>query len=383
MAASGYDDRGCMQRKIIHVDMDAFFASVEQRDRPELRGLPVVVGGAPNGRGVVAAASYEARRFGIRSAMSSREAVRRCPQAVFVTPRFERYRDVSRTVMEIFFRYSDLVEPLSLDEAYLDVTLNKLGIPLAREIAERIKRDILSETGLTASAGVAPNKFVAKLASDFKKPDGLTVIPPDRVDRFLVDLPVGKVPGVGPKTEARMRELGLETVADLRIWSEERLMEEFGKSGSWYYRIARGQDERPVEADRDRKSLGAEETFDRDLEDLGEIREALESITEEVARRLESRDLTGTTVTLKITYHNFRKITRSITGAAIVGIGDLRQRGAELLARTEAGDIPIRLLGLSVSGLLTREEAATAPSRPGRVGATQLSFPFGTGRGTR
>ena len=367
-----------MTRKIIHVDMDAFYASVEQHDNPELRGKPVVVGGSPNGRGVVAASSYEARKFGVRSAMGSREALRRCADLIFVRPRFDRYREISAQVMSIFHSYTDLVEPLSLDEAYLDVTVNKAELPLAREVARRIKDDIFRTTGLTASAGVAPNKFLAKIASDFRKPDGLTVIPPDRIESFLHPLPVGKIHGVGRKTEERMKELGIFTVGDLLTFSEERLIETFGSSGSWFYRIARGQDDREVQVDRDRKSLGAEETFDRDLDDLDEIRSALDEVVTEVWRRLAKRDITGSTVVLKLTYHNFRKLTRSLSGEKIVDEADLRARAHELLRRTEAGDIPIRLIGVTVSRLTSDAEEDEKPAEAEHASSkvVQLRFPF-------
>ena len=345
-------------RKIIHVDMDAFYASVEQRDNPELRGKPVVVGGQPGGRGVVAAASYEARKFGIRSAMSSQHAYRLCPNALFIKPRFDAYRAASAQIMEIFRRYTDLVEPLSLDEAYLDVTENKLSIPLARDIARSIKDQIRNETGLTASAGVAPNKFLAKIASDFKKPDGLTVIPPERVEAFLIELPVRKFPGVGPVTEQKLAALGILTARHLKKFSREELERHFGKSGGWFYRICRGLDERLVSSDHERKSLGAEDTFSKDLTEIPEMENELRTIAGKVAGRLEKRELEGRTVTLKVTYSDFEKITRSKTMPDAVSTEDeLFAIGCELLRLTEAGpEKPVRLLGLQLSNFTILEE---------------------------
>ncbi|MFN8392725.1 MAG: DNA polymerase IV [Bdellovibrionota bacterium] len=338
-------------RKIIHVDMDAFYASVEQRDFPEYRGKPVVVGGPANGRGVVAAASYEARKFGIRSAMPSRQAARLCPAAVFLKPRFEQYRKVSSQIMEIFHRVTDKVEPLSLDEAYLDVTENKLGVPLGRDLARFIKDTIRAETGLTASAGVAANKFLAKIASDFNKPDGLTVIPPERADAFLENLSVRKLPGVGPKTEERLAGMGVFTCQHLRRFSISELQSAFGKSGDWYYRIARGIDERPVDSDWERKSLGAEETFDQDLESLTDIERELGELAERVAERLTKRELSGRTITLKVTFRDFQKITRSRTREQpTCSAADLFECCAQLLGSTDVGSgRPVRLLGIQVS----------------------------------
>lgn len=338
-------------RKIIHVDMDAFFASVEQRDRPELKGQPVVVGGEPTGRGVVAAASYEARKFGIRSAMSSRHAFRLCPHAVFLRPRFEQYRAASAVIMEIFRRYTDLVEPLSLDEAYLDVTVNKLTLPYARDVAKLIKGDIFAETGLTASAGVASNKFLAKIASDYHKPDGLTIIPPERVEQFLEQLPVRKFPGVGPVTEEKMAAMGILTAEHLRRKTKAELCEAFGKSGDWYYRICRGQDDRPVVSEWERKSLGAEETFEEDLTDPAVMRQELATIAERVAARLGKRGLRGRTATLKITFSDFQKITRGRTRELPYTTKDeLAAVASELLEQTEAAaGRPVRLLGVQVS----------------------------------
>lgn len=345
-------------RKIIHVDMDAFYASVEQRDNPELKGKPVIVGGSPEGRGVVAASSYEARRFGIRSAMSSRHAYRLCPDAIFLRPRFDAYRQVSQEVMEIFHQYTDLVEPLSLDEAYLDVTVNKFGMPFAREIAQKIKQEILERTGLTASAGVAPNKFLAKVASDYKKPNGLTVIPPERVESFLNNLPVRKFPGVGPVTEQKLASMGILTSNHLRRLSLEELQQAFGKSGGWYYRISRGEDDRPVSSGGVRKSLGAEDTFAKDLSELPDMERELSAIAQKVWARLEKRELGGKTVTLRMTYANFDKITRSRTlETAMSSAEEILGHALDLLRLTEAGpERPVRLLGIQLSNFGEDEE---------------------------
>jgi DNA polymerase IV len=356
-------------RRILHVDMDAFFASVEQHDFPELRGKPVIVGGPREGRGVVAAASYEARKFGVRSAMPSSRAGRLCPDGIFVKPRFERYKEVSGQVMAIFREHTDLVEPLSLDEAYLDVTENKQGIELGREIAKRIKAEIFARTGLTASAGVGPNKLVAKIASDFRKPDGLTVVAPERVAQFLEGLPVRSLPGVGPMTETKLAELGLRTTTDLLARSEEELRERFGKFGGWLYRACRGDDDRPVQSSRERKSLGAEDTFSKDLTDRAELDAELRRIGLIVTDRLAAKGLAGSTITLKITFADFHKISRAMTldhrtadPETIVGTA------SELLDRTEAATgRPVRLLGISLSGFTERIE--TPQSR-------QLELPF-------
>src|SRR2546427_3201661 len=300
------------QRKIIHVDMDAFYASVEQRDNPALRGKPVAVGGS-RARGVVAAASYEARKFGVRSAMPSVTARRKCPDLIFVKPRFDVYKEVSLQIRAIFAEHTPIVEPLSLDEAYLDVTENLQGIASATEIAERIRAKIRAETQLTASAGVSYNKFLAKLASDHRKPDGLFVITPRMGVEFVEGLPVGKFHGIGPATTARMKGHGIHTGADLRAQPLDFLQRHFGKSGAFYYWISRGVDERPVRADRVRKSVGAENTFLTDLFALGEARDALRPIIEKVWRHCEATTTWGRTVTLKVKYADFHQITRSLT----------------------------------------------------------------------
>ena len=296
-------------RKIIHVDMDAFYASVEQRDHPELKGKPVAVGGGH--RGVVAAASYEARKYGVRSAMPSVTARRRCPDLIFVKPRFDVYRAVSQQIRAIFADYTDLIEPLSLDEAYLDVTEDRRGLGSARAIAEQIRARIKAETGLTASAGVSYCKFIAKLASDQNKPDGLCVIPPHKGAAFVATLPVKRFHGVGPVTAARMEKLGIHTGADLAAWPIEQLEATFGSSGRWYWRIARGIDEREVKPDRPYKSVSAERTFDIDYSGAEDLRRELNRIAGYAWQRIERAEVRGRTVTLKVKFADFTLITRS------------------------------------------------------------------------
>lgn len=341
-----------MSRKIIHIDMDAFFASVEQRDDPSLRGRPVVVGGAPDRRGVVAAASYEARQFGIHSAMPSARAAKLCPETIFVRPRFEAYRAESQRIHAVFHRYTELVEPLSLDEAYLDVTGSDIHSGSATLIAKAIKQAICEETGLTASAGVSYNKFLAKQASDLDKPDGLYLIRPEQGAAFVAALAVGKFHGVGRATEARMHSLGIFTGADLTRLSVEELTAAFGKRGRWYYDIARGVDERAVQPSRERKSIGAETTF---IEDLGEreaMLDALRPLAEKVLGHLERRDLGADTITLKVKYHDFRQVTRSHTAAGReLTIDAVMDVLGQLLDRTEAPATPVRLLGVTASSL--------------------------------
>lgn len=338
-------------RKIIHVDMDAFYASVEQRDNPELRGKPVAVGGSQQ-RGVVAAASYEARKFGVRSAMPSITAKRKCPDLIFVRPRFDVYRAISQRIREIFSEYTSLIEPLSLDEAYLDVTENKKGIASATQIAEEIRAKIRAETMLTASAGVSYNKFLAKLASDHNKPDGLFVITPKMGARFVETLPVEKFHGVGPATAAKMRRLGIETGLDLRGRSMAFLQQHFGKSGPYFYWIARGVDDRPVRPDRIRKSVGAENTFSTDLHRLEDAQQALTPIIEKVWRYCESHNIRGRTVTLKVKYTDFQQITRSRTGERPVAtLAELQQISHVLLDPLFPVTKGIRLLGVTLSSL--------------------------------
>ena len=343
-------------RKIIHVDMDAFYASVEQRDDPALRGRPVAVGGSRE-RGVVAAASYEARRFGVHSAMPSVTARRKCPELVFVKPRFEVYKAISQQVRAVFARYTALIEPLSLDEAYLDVTASEAAS--ATEIAQRIRADIRAETGLTASAGVSYNKFLAKLASDHRKPDGLFVIRPEAGPAFVETLPVRKFHGVGPATAARMNRLGIETGADLRDRPLEFLRQHFGKSGPYYYWIARGIDHRPVRVDRIRKSVGAENTFFQDLSTVEAARDALLPIVDKVWRYCDQAGVRGRTVTLKVKYADFRQITRSWTGAVpVASAGEVRRLADALLEPLFPVERGIRLLGVTLSAL---DREADAP----------------------
>lgn len=342
-------------RKIIHVDMDAFYASVEQRDFPRYRNRPVAVGGSRN-RGVVAAASYEARKFGIHSAMPSAIALRKCPSLIFVKPRFDIYREVSHQIRAIFKRYTELVEPLSLDEAYLDVTENKLRQPSATLIAREIRASIKTETGLTASAGVSFNKFLAKVASDFDKPDGLTVITPEKAETFLAGLPIHKFYGVGKVTARRMVAMGIKTGADLKKWSKTELVDKFGKTGSWYYKVVRGQDDRPVKPGRVRKSLGAEHTFDTDLVDLDFMLLQLKKIIRTVWKRGGKARLSGKTVTLKIKYFNFVQTTRSTTLPAMISSeAQLTEVVYGLLQKPVPPDQPVRLLGVTLSNLSTEQ----------------------------
>ncbi|RZK76676.1 MAG: DNA polymerase IV [Pedobacter sp.] len=337
-------------RKIIHIDMDAFYASVEQRDFPELRNKPVVVGGSPEGRGVVATASYEARKFGIKSAMSSRQAYQLCPYAIFVRPRFEAYKEVSVAIREIFSRYTDLIEPLSLDEAYLDVTDDKLEIGSALEIAKQIKNAIKDELNLTASAGVSSSKFVAKIASDMNKPDGLTFIGPSKIVSFMEQLPVERFFGVGKVTAKRMKVMHIHTGADLKKLSEQELINYFGKSGRFYYKIVRGIDEREVRSSRETKSLAAEDTFAYDLISLEEMHVELSKLALKVASRLEKKQLKGRTVTLKIKYSDFKQVTRNHSlGYPIGDYDSIFEASKSLLENVDLEDKQVRLLGISLS----------------------------------
>jgi DNA polymerase-4 len=340
-------------RKIIHVDMDAFYASVEQRDNPELRGLPVAVGGQH--RGVVAAASYEARKFGIRSAMPSVTAKRKCPELVFVKPRFDAYREVSNRIRAIFADYTDLIEPLSLDEAYLDVTEDRCGLGSARAIAEDIRRRIREETRLTASAGVSYCKFIAKVASDYRKPDGLTVIRPEQGPEFVASLPVARFHGVGPVTARKMEALGIFTGADLRAWSLPELETRFGSSGNWYYRICRGIDDREVKPDRPYKSVSAERTFDEDLADPQRLAAELDRIAGYAWVRVERAEVIGRTVTLKVKFGDFTLITRSKSfGDTVPDREAFAAAGQQLLASLIPVRQGIRLLGLGLHNLTDR-----------------------------
>lgn len=342
-----------------------FYAAVELLDKPELREQPVVVGGSPKSRSVVTTANYVARKYGIHSAMSCAEAYRRCPQCVFIKPDFAKYHKYSEIIRSIFLKYTDLVEPLSLDEAYLDVTVNKIGEGSATRIAGAIKSEIFEQTGgLTASAGVAPNMFVAKVASDFKKPDGLTVVPPEKVLEFIRPLPVRRIPGIGPKSDARMAELGVRTVADLAAQTREWLEEHFG-SFEYLYDIARGIDEREVTPSWERKSLGAEETFARDLLDVGEIEDYLRSCARNVFDQLTKEGKRARTVTLKIKYHNFQSITRRRTLENFITNADkIFEVVRDLLSRTDAGRVKIRLAGISLSTFSQTVDPASVVQLP-------------------
>ncbi len=345
-------------RKIIHIDMDAFYAAVEQRDDPELRGRPVVVGGSPEGRGVVATCSYEARRFGIHSAMPAARAVRLCPDAVFVRPRFDVYRAVSRQIHALFREYTALVEPLSLDEAYLDVTETPGFHGSATLIARDIKRRIREETGLVGSAGVSYNKFLAKQASDLDKPDGLYLIRPEEGAAFVAALPVGRFHGVGKATERKMHALGIETGADLRRWELPELVQSFGKRAPFYFDIARGIDRRPVRPSRERKSVGAENTFAADLYRREAMMTALQPLATKVQDALARRRLQGMTLTLKVKYADFQQITRSRTGRLPYRTADDMLPVLDaLLDETEVARRPVRLLGVTVSGLVPVDAA--------------------------
>ena len=360
-------------RKIIHVDMDAFFASVEIRDNPALRGNPVIVGGQPNSRGVVATCSYEARKFGIHSGMGSAAAYRLCPQAVFLSPDREKYVAVSRQIRKIFLDYTDLVEPVSIDEAYLDVTVNKYGIPYASRIAREIKRRIFQTTGLTASAGVSYNLFLAKTASDFQKPDGLTVITPELAPEILRNLPIGKFHGIGRVTEKYLLERGVRTGADLLRMSKLELVQTFGKTGEYYYNVVRGIDDREVTPEHEPKSMGTESTFSHDTSDMTELIPFLRQQSEEVAAELKKHGCSGKTITVKVKFFDFRTITRSRS------LRDFTQDSAmifsvarDLLEHTEAEKIPVRLLGVTVSNFPESEK-----EHAGMEQMIQPEFDFG------
>ncbi|MDP1601077.1 DNA polymerase IV [Phenylobacterium sp.] len=344
-------------RKIIHVDMDAFFASVEQRDDPALRGRPLAVGYAA-ARGVVAAASYEARAFGVRSAMPSTTAMRKCPELVFAPPRFEVYKAVSRQIHAIFAEYTGLIEPLSLDEAYLDVSANLRGLPTASQTAEEIRGRIFAETGLTASAGVSYNKFLAKLASDQRKPNGQYVVPPGRGEVYVESLPIGRFHGVGPVTAAKMERLGIFTGADLRRQSLEFLERHFGKSGPWYHAISRGVDERPVNPDRERKSSGAETTFQRDLLDPREIEAGVLSMADDVWDWCEKTGARARTVTVKVKWADFKQVTRSRSVSTLVGDPEmLRDVSLSLVRTLFPPRTGVRLVGVTLSNFGQAERA--------------------------
>ena len=344
-----------MNRKIIHIDMDAFFAAVEQRDFPELKGKPVIVGGQPDSRGVVAASSYEARKFGIYSAMPSSRAYQLCPHAVFVQPRFSAYKQVSEEIHTIFNEYTDVIEPLSLDEAYLDVTEIDLCQSSASLMAKELREKICRELQLTASAGISYNKFLAKLGSDQNKPNGQFVIKPGEAEHYLHDLPIGRFYGVGKVTEAKMKSFGINTGGDLKRKSILELQKLVGNAAEYYYDIARGIDHRPVSNQRVRKSLGSETTFQRDISDVDEMLLQLYSLLDEVLVSLSQRELSAYTLTIKIKYSDFNQITRSYTGDIILSE---REKAMEvipaLLAKTEINSRSVRLLGLSFSNFLNQ-----------------------------
>ncbi|TNE71729.1 DNA polymerase IV [bacterium] len=357
-----------MIRKIIHIDMDAFYASVEERDNPELKGKPVAVGGSPTGRGVLATANYVARKYGLRSAMSSAQALRLCPKVIFIRPRFEVYKEASNQIREIFEEYTDLIQPLSLDEAYLDVTESKTNNPSATLIAKEIKQKIFDRTQLTASAGVSFNKFLAKVASDFQKPNGLTVITPESATGFLMKLPIGKFHGVGRVTKQKMNLLGIDTGADLIKWKEEDLTRHFGKAGSYYYHIVRGEDDREVTPEHTRKSVGAERTFSTDYKEWEILLTELKTIAEKVSERMQKISVKGKTITVKVRYDDFDTITRSHTTPEYYNESDfIYEQALQLMDHTQAGERKVRLLGIALSNL-DNEMDFIAPQ--------QLKLPF-------
>ncbi|MFQ5729585.1 MAG: DNA polymerase IV [Waddliaceae bacterium] len=339
-------------RKIIHIDMDAFYASIEQRDNPDLRGKPVIVGGDPQNRGVVATCSYEARKFGVHSAMPTSRAYQLCPRGVIIRPRMDVYKRVSQKIREIFFQYTDLVEPMSLDEAYLDVTKNKKKEFSATRLALKIKRQIYEETELTASAGVSFNKFLAKAGSDWNKPNGLTVIPPEKAVEFIEKLPIRKFYGIGKVTEKKMLQRGIKTGADLRRVEREYLISQFGKMGAFFYNIAHCNDERPVNPARIRKSMGKEVTLQKDIIDKGEVTRIIYGLSAKVSSMLRKHKIQACTITLKVRYNDFTTVTRSVTlPTSFNEEGMIASVGIKLLEKTEAGRRFVRLLGVSASNL--------------------------------
>ena len=340
-------------RKILHIDMDAFYASVEQRDKPELRGKPLVVGGRPESRGVVAACSYEARKFGIHSAMPSSRAAKLCPDVVFLPPRFDAYREASSEIHKVFRQYTQMIEPLSLDEAYLDVTEYAEQEGSATVVAQLIKKQIKEQVKLTASAGVSYNKFLAKIASDMDKPDGLYVIRPEFAPTFIEQLEIRKFFGIGKVTEKKMQALGIFLGADLKKLSRIQLQTQFGKSGDYYYNIARGIDERPVRAHRERKSLGNETTFENNVTDKKEIWQTLNRLAAKLAEMTKKRNLMARTLTLKVRYADFTLITRSkTTDIPMQSLDDVLETLPELLKKTEVGERPIRLIGVTFANFV-------------------------------
>jgi len=347
--------------------MDAFYASVEQRDFPEYRNKPIAVGGSPDGRGVVATCSYEARKYGVHSAMPSAKALRLCPHLIFIRPRFDLYRKISRQIKEIYYDYTERVEPLSLDEAYLDVTQNKMEIPSGTLIAREIKQKIKEETGLTASAGVSYCKFLAKLASDLDKPDGLAVIEPEEAQEFIDQLDIGEFHGIGSATEEKMHYLNIFTGADLKKKSEYELVNHFGKQGLFFYKIARGIDKRRVKPDRIRKSVGKERTFSEDVESLDWIRQFLKELNTKVVKALKKSGAKGKTITLKIRHANFETFTRSHTLPHYTdNESDIYDIVEKLVAESELGTVKVRLLGITVSNLNLQSDGL----------GKQLTLPF-------
>lgn len=343
-------------RKIIHIDMDAFYASVEQRDFPELRGKALAVGGSPDGRGVVAAASYEARKYGVHSAMPSRQALQLCPHLIFTFPRFDVYREVSLQIRAIFSRYTDVIEPLSLDEAYLDVTEDKMQIESAIEVAKEIKRAIHEELGLTASAGVSVNKFVAKIASDYNKPDGLTFIGPSKVVRFLEALPIDKFFGVGKVTAQKMKAKGIHYGIDLKRFSEEELFQDFGKSGRFFYNMVRGLDDRPVRPNRVTKSISVEDTFETNLLLRDDLLKELQILCERLHSRVVAKKKTGRTVTLKVKFADFTQVTRSITQLYYMNsYEEILTLLRGLFDKVELENRRVRLLGVGLSNFYDQD----------------------------
>jgi len=339
-------------RKIIHIDMDAFYASVEQRDFPEYRNRPIAVGGSPAGRGVVATCSYEARKYGVHSAMPSSQAIKRCPQLVFIKPRFEVYRQISKQVRAILYEYTELVEPLSLDEAYLDVTENKIDMPSATIIARQIKEKIHNKTQLVASAGVSYCKFLAKIASDLDKPDGLAVIKPQQAQGFIDQLEIGSFHGIGKSTEQKMLQHGIEKGVDLKQKSEIDLVRIFGKQGHYFYKIARGIDDRAVKPHRIRKSIGKERTFSNDIDDLNWIRSFLDELAQKVITSMEKHNIRGKIITLKIRYADFENQTKSRTLTSYTrNHKQVMSVIYQLLNETEVGKRKVRLLGITLSEL--------------------------------
>jgi len=354
-------------RKIIHIDMDAFFASVEQLDNPELKQRPVIVGGDPRSRGVVAACSYEARHFGIHSAMSCAKAIKLCPKAVFIRPNKARYKEISLQIMSIFKEYTDLVEPLSLDEAFLDITENKKDIASATWTAQMICQQIYQQTGLTASAGVSFNKFLAKVASDLNKPNGISVITPEESQLFISQLPIGKFFGVGKVTKKKMNGLGIHTGGDLIKYDKSLLCHHFGKAGSYFYDIVRGIDNRQVKTGRKRRSIGTETTMRNDISDLNEMKTILYQLAGKVEKSLAAKECGGSTLTLKVRYSDFTTVTRSTTlPHPIYTQKEIRKQLPNLLQSTEAGILKVRLLGITVSKLTDEE----------RLSPRQLRLPF-------